>query len=859
MPEASLLHCPIRGDLRVQQRAADSLTFTEEKHRIDAIRYLVQRKYPSENFGIETTLFRLGNNGRNSFRTDFAIYDRPFDDVRGKSLEKKLEHIRVLAEIKRDNSSADVAKAMQVKAALQMVPDLGTLGVYWDDIEQRFFYRHVDGKRPTVQVFDAPISKIPDWGTEVGSTQLTFNDLDPAKDLVRIFDEIEDALHTYVTDKGERYRLIQQLLLTKIHDEALHRAASKAHIALAFQDFSVEAISDSEALRRLDAALLKAAAHYNQYLPHDKQIASRFDCPAEALRNCSKLLAPINLLKSKVQVIQAFYMKFAQSLYSWDLAQYFTPHEVIDFIVDIVNPRAGEHIHDPACGSADFLISAFRRAGPTSENCVWGSDNSKQAVQVSILNMVLNGDGKTQIINQDSLESYSSKSKKFAAVLCNPPFGTKILERRFQVLRKFDMGHKWAPEDSKQADLNLTDEVRSAQQTGILFAELCVRLTQPGGRIGIILPNGYLGNRSAEYVALREWLLRQTRLIGIVAFPRFTFKKSGADVSASVMFLEKRSEPLKRARESKGYRFYAGNIESVGWRAGDKTAVPLYRRDPENGTLLLSNDNEPILDADFAEVLDEFLRSPATSGADWIFEDRELPRGSQTWSINIKDVVSSAALNLDPKRHSYKFNKLRKDILSTPSFKIGDVLEMVKTDRTKISAAEFYKYVEIENVGVGEYDYVELRGWELPQRAKLYASTGDIFIPHLWSCAGKWFMAAGDCKNVIVTNGCAQLRVREGKEEYLSDLLIALCSEEFAIQIRGLSTGSDGLAEISDDDLLEIVLPRSVNADLKSQVTKHVQPLITGSARFSKYATTVLESTRSFPAPPRRKSHCALV
>src|SRR5258708_3600030 len=58
------------------------------------------------------------------------------------------------------------------------------------------------------------------------------------------------------------------------------------------------------------------------------------------------------------------------------------------------NPRYGEHVKDPACGSADFLISAFRYVGRSvedSKNCVWGSDNSEQAVQISILNMVLNG------------------------------------------------------------------------------------------------------------------------------------------------------------------------------------------------------------------------------------------------------------------------------------------------------------------------------------------------------------------------------------------------------------------------------------------------------------------------------------
>ena len=130
------------------------------------------------------------------------------------------------------------------------------------------------------------------------------------------------------------------------------------------------------------------------------------------------------------------------------------------------------------------------------------------------------------------------------------------------------MGHDWSCEAGGR--LVETDKIRKGQQTGILFAELCVRLAQPGGRVGIILPNGYLGNRGTEYVALREWLLRHGRIVGIVAFPRFTFKKSGADVSASAVFLERRQRPLTSALESTDYHFFVGLVESVGWRVGDK-------------------------------------------------------------------------------------------------------------------------------------------------------------------------------------------------------------------------------------------------------------------------------------------------
>jgi len=848
--EVALLNCPIRGALRVKQRAADQLTFTEEKQRIDAIRYLIQRKYPRENFSVETTLFHLGHKGKNSFRTDFAIYDTAYDDVRGKSLEKQLEHVKLLAEIKRDNSDAKRAKASQVTSALRLVPVRDSLGVYWDDIEQRFFFKKTEGKLESIH--EAPISKIPAWGATVGSVQLTYADLDAATNLVRIFDELENTLHPHVVDKVERYSLIQQLLLTKIHDENLHQFKPKS--PLAFQDFSVEAITDSVVSERMNAALEKASTHYQQYLP--KVIDPKFKCRAEALRGASKILAPLNILSSKTQVIQAFYMKFAKSLYKWDLAQYFTPHEVIDFIVDVVNPQYGEHVKDPACGSADFLISAFRHAGNTSQskNSVWGSDNSPQAVQISILNMVLNGDGKSQIIEEDSLESYTPKSKQFQAVLCNPPFGTKILEKREEVLRRFSMGHEW--ELNAKGLLVETERTRTKAQTGILFAELCVKLAEPGGRIGIILPNGYLGNRGVEYLALREWLLRHTRIVGVVAFPRFTFKKSGADVSASALFLEKRKKPLAKATDSDGYQFYAGLIESVGWRAGDKTAVPVYVRDQSTGEMILNEANEPTLDSDFAAVLDEFLRSPAAHRFPWLLEEREIPEGAQSWSVPIEEVLQTKNLGLDAKRLSFKMHSATEQIKKGKHVKLGDVLEVVPLAKFRSEPSKQYHYVEIQQVGAGDYDYEVLRGWQLPQRARLRAQAGDIFVANIWSCAGKWFVAAGDCSDLVVTNGFTRLRFKPGMaSEYWPDVATGLCSEAFRVQMRALTTGSDGLAEISDDDLLSIVFPR-ISKQSRVKVSERLTPLLEGDSTFGKAAQHAMDT---YPAIEPRKSHCSVV
>ena len=126
---------------------------------------------------------------------------------------------------------------------------------------------------------------------------------------------------------------------------------------------------------------------------------------------------------------------------------------------------------------------------------IWGVDNSPNAVQVAVLNMLLNGDGKTNIIKDDSLENIKKYAEKYDVITCNPPFGTKIVEKRSMVLRQYDLGFEWYIDEA--GVLKKTDTLLSQQETGILFVEVCVKECKPSGRIAIILPNGYT-NASAH-------------------------------------------------------------------------------------------------------------------------------------------------------------------------------------------------------------------------------------------------------------------------------------------------------------------------------------------------------------------------
>jgi len=117
----------------------------------------------------------------------------------------------------------------------------------------------------------------------------------------------------------------------------------------------------------MNTLLEKAVKFYGRYLP--EKVQDKFLSDGSLLRRTTKLLAPLSILGSRRDVIQDFYMYFAKGLYKWELAQYFTPTEVVDCVV-VLNPQPGEHIKDPACGSSDFLISTLRWADRPPLECV---------------------------------------------------------------------------------------------------------------------------------------------------------------------------------------------------------------------------------------------------------------------------------------------------------------------------------------------------------------------------------------------------------------------------------------------------------------------------------------------------------
>jgi type I restriction enzyme M protein len=853
------LRCPIRGELKASKKGKDGLTPTEEYFRVEAIKYLLKNGYPKENFKIEPIIKKFGNSGRNSFRSDFAVLDVPADTIDTKDPEVLLSHALLICEVKKDNAKSDYVKHTQVKPMLDFSKLDKCVGLYWDNIEQRVFWQEkVNNIRETKE---APLSFIPAFGDNIKTKSLTFNDTLPSDSLLDIFSRIEDILHQASFDPERRYEIILQLLLTKIFDE--HAFEPKPEAALGVQDYSVLGTSPQIAKDKFEKILDKAISYYEKHLPN--KIPKTLPITGETLIEILKILAPIRIIHSKRDVVQTFYMKFAKDLYKWDLAQYFTPTTVTDFIIDVLNPQFGEHIADPACGSADFLVAAFRigrHFSKTYADCVWGVDNSANAVQISVLNMLLNGDGKTNIKKDDSLENIKNYAQKYDILVCNPPFGAKILEKRKSVLKNFDLGFEWT---NKNGVSQRTDKLLDGQETGLLFVEVCVKQCKPGGRIGIILPNGYLGNRSNKFHYFREWLLRHTKIAAIASFPRFTFKTSGADVSASVIFLEKRDKPLNKI-EQENYSFAVEMIENVGWDAGNKKAAPIYKRNIEDGSFIINDEGDLIIDSDFDDAVGKIRVSNASKDFDWLVEGLVNTKNKNGWSINIKEVINDPDLTLDPKRYCRKVKDLRQSLQSMPHFTLGELVDFLpekfdsigKSVKSKLS--NNYKYVEIQNIGYGEYNFEELKGWQLPSRARHFAEEGDLYFGSIWGSVAKWCYVGKGMDEIVVTNGCHRCRVKIGMENNLLDLIAYMNTEGWATQMRSFARGSDGLAEVSIEDAKKVIIPKIEKQTLRNELQPYVENLKESKFTLNNTISIFLNRRKwEITEPSKRPSHIVLV
>ncbi len=248
--------------------------------------------------------------------------------------------------------------------------------------------------------------------------------------------------------------------------------------------------------------------------------------------------APAHLLSEAFQALMGPRLR-------GDRGQFFTPRSVVDAMVGVLDPKPGERMIDPACGTGGFVaaVAAAQRAagGPA---LAFGVEKDGDLARLAAAMLQASGGPGAQIHSFNALDAaahaevFGAPEGGFDLVLANPPFGAKIPVREPALLAEYALGHVWLAGADPGAWTD-TGAPRPSQAPQLLFLERCVRLLRPGGRLGIILPEGVFGNSCEGYVW--AWLRGQGEITALLDLPRTAFQP-GTDVKTNVLFFQRSME-----------------------------------------------------------------------------------------------------------------------------------------------------------------------------------------------------------------------------------------------------------------------------------------------------------------------------
>ena len=208
--------------------------------------------------------------------------------------------------------------------------------------------------------------------------------------------------------------------------------------------------------------------------------------------------------------------------------EFYTPRAVTDFVVKMVNPKIGESVADFACGTGGFLVSALNHMKETVNNTAsnetlqhsfYGVEKKSLPYLLCTTNMLLHDINEPQIVRGNSLEKnvrdYEEKDK-FDVILMNPPYGGT---------------------EKKSIQQNFPTELRDSETADLFMVEILYRL-KDSGRVGIVLPDGFLFGVDNTKVAIKKKLLEECNLHTIIRLPGSIFAPY-TSIATNLLFFDK--------------------------------------------------------------------------------------------------------------------------------------------------------------------------------------------------------------------------------------------------------------------------------------------------------------------------------
>lgn len=455
------------------------------------------------------------------------------------------------------------------------------------------------------------------------------------------------------------------LIFCKMHDESLRskqrQAWNRRFWAGPKEQFESQG---RQAIRkRIEALFTEVKKQYSNIFRGNEEIA----LSDRALAFIVSELAKYDFTRTDVDAKGVAYQELVGVNLRGDRGQYFTPRGVVKLVIEMLDPKENETLLDPACGTGGFLVATlghmlkmFRREQNTqvgnentieflnvherlkeyAANYVFGADFDPFLIRAAQMNMVLAGDGRGHLYNINSLEfplghlSDLSNAKKeipmgtIDIIATNPPFGSDIPITDKHILEQYELAHNW--ESDGEGGFRNTGVLKSSVAPEILFIERCIKWLKPGtGRMGIVLPDGVLGNPAAEYI--RWWIMRETQVLASVDLPVEAFiAEANVNILTSLLFLRRKNDQEKH-REALGgaeeYPVFMAVAEKVGF---DRRGNKLYKRTPDGEEII-----EPKRYIERIRIGGVFVERTLTRSEK--IEDNDLPVIAEKYCVFLKE------------------------------------------------------------------------------------------------------------------------------------------------------------------------------------------------------------------------------
>ena len=479
-------------------------------------------------------------------------------------------------------------------------------------------------------------------------------------------------------------------------------------------------------------------------------------------------------------------------------------------MVDVLDIQEGELVCDPCCGSGGFLIRAFEKIQDDIDQDIrkrievvvdsnlsqeekrqeidklqkqldkqlknsryyklchdyfYGVDANVRMARTSKMNMIMHGDGHVGVYLHDGLFDVGGvKAERFDVILINPPFGAHV-------------DRKAKNNDGKTvADMyELT-----ASNAELLFIERTIQLLKPGGRAGLVLPEGIFNNNNVNTKKLRSFVERNAHIKCITSIPADVFLASGANIKPSILFIKKLTEEEKKIGKHGSWEVCACKVTDAGINSQG-----------------LPSDNRQLIE--LAPIVKEWMKTGL------------LPNNPMVRLVSqevMEDWNVQPFFNVKPVRFKVSDHIIKLSDVLTQSLNWIQIED--DTQYTRITVRLFNKGIVLRD---------QVYGREIGTKKQIQVNTGQLIVSKIDGKSGAMAFIPQEFDGAIVTQDFPVFDVNTNKvlPEYLE---LLLSNPDMLEQIKATASGSTGRKRLSVSKFLNTRLPLPTIENQRRYVNK---------------------------------------